>query len=96
MNYFTSVYIALAYVPRGPIDDNYTPRFNEVERGIYWFHLVRLSVCGQNHVRSVPSTIFTGSIVYLHILLSNFRRCVAYKVYVIIQKFEILANSLNS
>ena len=22
----------------------YTPRFNEVERGIYWFHLVRLSV----------------------------------------------------
>ena len=21
------------------------PRFNEVERGVYWFHLVRLSVC---------------------------------------------------
>ena len=23
----------------------YTPRFNEVERGVYWFYLVRLSVC---------------------------------------------------
>ena len=21
----------------------YTPRFNEVERGVYWYHLVRLS-----------------------------------------------------
>ena len=24
---------------------HYTPRFNEVERGVYWFHLVRLPVC---------------------------------------------------
>ena len=23
----------------------YTLRFNEVERGVYWYHLVRLSVC---------------------------------------------------
>ena len=23
---------------------NYIPRFNEVERGVYWFHLVRLSI----------------------------------------------------
>ena len=30
----------------------YTPCFNEVERGVYWFHLVRLSVCRQNGVRS--------------------------------------------
>ena len=22
----------------------YTPRFNEVERGVYWFHLVHLSI----------------------------------------------------
>ena len=56
---------------------NYTPRFNEVERGVYWYHLVRLSVCGQNRVRSVSSTILIGSISYLHILSSNFRRCVA-------------------
>ena len=65
----------------------YTPRFNEVERGVYWFHLVRLSICGQNRVRSVSSTIFARSISYLHILSSNFRRCVAYKVYVKNLKF---------
>ena len=29
---------------------NYNPRFNKVERGVYWFHLVCLSICGQNHV----------------------------------------------
>ena len=56
---------------------HYTPRFNEVERGVYWYHLVRLSVCGQNRVRSVSSTILIGSISYLHILSSTFRRCVA-------------------
>ena len=38
---------------------------------------VRPSVCGQNRVRSVSSTIFIGSISYLHFLSSNFRRCVA-------------------
>ena len=48
---------------------SYTPRFNEVERGVYWFHLVRLSVCGQNRVRSVSSTILVliGSISYFPI-----------------------------
>ena len=35
------------------------------------------SVCGQNRVRSVPSTILIGSISYLLILSSNLRRCVA-------------------
>ena len=38
---------------------------------------VCLSVCGQNRVRSVSSTILIGSISYLHILSSNFRMCVA-------------------
>ena len=64
---------------------NYTPRFNEVDWGVFWYHLVRLSVCpsarlsvcGQNRVRSVSSTILIGSISYLHILSSNLRRCVA-------------------
>ena len=54
---------------------HYTPRFNEVEMGVYWFYLVRLSrlsVCGQNHVYSVSSTILIGSISYLHILSSIF------------------------
>ena len=41
---------------------------------------VRLSVCGQNRVRSVSSTILVGSISYLHILSSNLRRCVTCKV----------------
>ena len=44
--------------------------------GVYWFHLVRLSICGQNRVRSVSSTILAWSISYLHTLSSNFRRCV--------------------
>ena len=77
----------------------YTLRFNEVERGVYWYHLVRLSVrlsvCGQNRVRSVSSTILIGSILYLHILSSNFRRCVACNARFEIKKFEILANFLN-
>ena len=32
--------------------------------GVYWFHLVRLSVCGQNRVRSVSSTILARSISF--------------------------------
>ena len=72
----------------------YTPRFNEVG-GIPVFHLVRLFVCGQNRVRSVSSTILIGSISYLHILSSNFRRCVTCNDCFKIQKFKILANSLN-
>ena len=53
---------------------------------------VRLSVCGQNRVRSVSSTILIGSISYLHILSSNFRRCVACNARFKIKKYEILAN----
>ena len=76
---------------------NYTPGFNEVESGVYWFHLVRLSlrpsVCGQNRARSV-SPILAGSIWYLHILSSNIRMFVACEVF-FSQNFEVLANSLN-
>ena len=73
------------------------PQLNEVEGGHTGFTLsiglsVRLSVCGQNRVRSVSSIILAGSISYLHILSSNFRRCVANSK---IQKFEFLSNSLN-
>ena len=46
-------------------------------KGVYWFHLVCLSVCGQNRVLSVSSTIRVGSISHLHILSRNFRKCVA-------------------
>ena len=57
----------------------------------------RLSVCGQNRVRSVPSLILARSISYLHILSSNFRRCVAFNFFLFckMEKFEVLANSLN-
>ena len=48
---------------------------------------VRPSVCGQNRVRSVSSTIIVGSISYLHILSINLRRCVACKGYCKILKF---------
>ena len=60
------------------------PLIQQVGRGVYWFHLVRLSVrpsvclsiCGWNRVRSVSSTILARSISYLHILSSIVRRCV--------------------
>ena len=46
-------------------------------KGSYWFHVVRPSACRQNRVRFVSSTILTGSISYLHMLSSSFRRCIA-------------------
>ena len=76
---------------KGPI--YYTIRFNNVEREVYWFHVVRPSVrpsvCGQYRFRSVTSTILTGSISYSHILLSNFRRCVACNVFFFLQNSKI-------
>ena len=65
------------------------PPFNEVKRGYTGF---TLSVCGQNRVRSVSSTILVGFISYLHILSSNFRRYVACKVCFKIQKFFKICN----
>ena len=50
------------------------PCFNKVERRYTGF---TLSICGKNCVRSVSSTIL---ISYLHMLSSNFRRCVVCKV----------------
>ena len=35
----------MTYSQASFIFTNYTPCFNEVERGVYWFHLVRLSFC---------------------------------------------------
>ena len=48
---------------------------------------LRLSICGQNRVHSVSSTILIGSISHLHILSSNFRRCAACNTRFKIQKF---------
>ena len=46
------------------------------------------SVCGQNCVHSVTSTIPARSISYLHTILSNFRRCVACKGFATCQHFN--------
>ena len=68
-------------------------------KGVYWIHLVRpsvrLSVCGQNCVHSVSSTILARSMPYLHILSSKFRRCVTCKVLFQMKKNEVWGNSLN-
>ena len=77
---------------------SYTPCFNEVERGVLVSTCasLHLSICGQNRVRSVSSTILIGSILYLHILSNNLRRCVLWcNVCFKVQKFEILVNSIN-
>ena len=74
------------------------PPPNEVVWGYIGFTLsVRLSVPHRpaSRVRSVVPTLLVGSISYLHILSSNFRRCVACKVSCKILKFEFLAIFLN-
>ena len=51
---------------------NYTPRFNEVDRGVYWYHLVRLSVC--------PSVDRIVSALYLQQYSSDlFHICTSYQ-----------------
>ena len=50
---------------------HYTTRFNEVERGVYWYHLVRLSVC--------PSVDRIVSALYLQQYSSDpFHICTSY------------------
>ena len=72
------------------------PPHNEVVGGVYWFHLVCPSVCPSIRpafrVRCVAPTVLVGSISYLYILSSNFRRCVACKVY---YKIWIFGNFLK-
>ena len=70
---------------------NYPPQRSW--KGVYWIHVRLSAVCGQNRVRYVISTIFAGSISYLHILLNNLRKCVACKVVsgVFFPNFEFLA-----
>ena len=55
--------------------------------GVYWFPAGRPASC----VCSVAPKVLVGSISYLCILLSNFRRCVACKISCKIIKFEFLA-----
>ena len=54
------------------MDAYYTPRFNEVDRGVYWYHLVRLSVC--------PSVDRIVSALYLQqYSLDPFHICTSYQ-----------------
>ena len=54
------------------VKDIYTSRFNEVERGVYWYHLVRLSVC--------PSVDRIVSALYLQQYSSDpFHICTSYQ-----------------
>ena len=85
-------------------DTNYPKRRRQERRSKYavqfasWLlrsNSPKMSICGQNRVRSVSSTILIGSISYFHILSNNFRRCVTCKGCFKIQNFEILANSLD-
>ena len=46
--------------------------------GVYWFHSVHPSVRPAFCVCSVAPTVLVGSISYLYILWSNFRRCVLF------------------
>ena len=66
--------------------------------GVSWFCFVRLSVCPPvrpsvcrpNRVSSVFSTILARSISNLHILSTNFRRCVTCQAFERNLKFEFL------
>ena len=66
----------------------YTPCFNKVERGYTGF---ALSFSGQNHVCSIASIILARSISYLHMLSSNFRRCVMCKVFMKLKNLKFLS-----
>ena len=60
--------------------NNYTPRFNEVERGVYWYHLVCLSVC--------PSVDRIVSALYLQQYSSDpFHICTSYQATSEVLKF---------
>ena len=64
------------------------PPHNKVVGGYIGF---TPSVRPSSRVRSVAPTVLVGSISYLYILSSNFRRCVGYKVACKISKYEFLA-----
>ena len=74
------------------------PPHNEVVAGGYigFTPSVRPSVRPASRVHSVAPTVLVGSISYLYILSSNFRRCVACKVNLLHNsKFGFLAVFLN-
>ena len=66
------LYSRVSLYCRMSLNNYYTPRFNEVERGVYWYHLVRLSVC--------PSVDRIVSALYLQQNSSDpFHICTSYQ-----------------
>ena len=80
-------FIAYIFIPPASI---------KLKWGVYWYHLVRLSVCGHNCVRSVSSTMFIWSIIYLHIPSSILRRCVACNARNFCEFFKFVTLTLSS
>ena len=64
------------YTPPPPPTHTHTHTSTKLQGGVHWFHIARMSVCGQNRVRCVSATMLAASISYLQILPTNFRRCV--------------------
>ena len=63
-----------------PVMVYYTPRFNEVDRGVYWYHLVRLSVCPSVRLSVCPSVDRIVSALYLQQYSSDpFHICTSYQ-----------------
>ena len=89
----------LIFIMRIPILVRWHLYYTKVVGRVYWFHSVRPFVCPSVHlsvrpssrVRSVTPTVLVGSISYLYILSSNFRRCVECNVFCKISRFEFLA-----
>ena len=55
------------------------PPFNEVDRGVYWYHLVRLSVCPSVRLSVCPSVDRIVSALYLQEYSSDpFHICTSY------------------
>ena len=60
--------------------DIYTPHFNKVERGIYWYHLVRPSICPSVRLSVCPSVDKIVSTLYLQQYSSDpFHICTSYQ-----------------
>ena len=89
------IYALLKTKIQCPFHVYYTPRFNEVDRGVYWYHLVRLSV----RPSVCPSVDRIVSALYLQEYSSDpFHICTSYQAtsegvsrVMPISKFEILA-----
>ena len=83
--------ISEKFVPKVPINNilSLYPRFNEVERGVYWFHLVRLSNGPSVRLRlwteSCPLCIFKKTpqihFIFAHLIKQLQKVCHMYSLF---------------